>query len=155
MTETEKIIDLLKLSPHPEGGYYRETFREFPNSLENQKIPGERALCTAIYYLLTESQKSHWHRVDSTEIWHWYSGAPLALSMSPSEDQEAETKILGDKLAAGHRPQIVVPVNFWQSAHSLGSWTLAGCTVAPGFEFDGFELAAPNFTPGKIHRPIE
>jgi hypothetical protein len=149
MKETEQIIDLLGLIPHPEGGYYKETFREIPKLANNQENTKARAHCTAIYFLLTEGQKSHWHRIDATEIWHWYAGSPLALSVCPAQDKIAATEILGNSLQLGHRPQIVVPANYWQSARSLGPWSLAGCTVSPGFEFDSFELAAPDFEPGQ------
>jgi len=134
------IIRLLDLHPHPEGGHYRETFRD-------QATVGDgRAASTAIYFLLRAGEISRWHRVDAAEAWHWYTGAPLSLSVV--EDASRYNVRLGIDLAAGERPQAVVPAHAWQQAQSLGAWTLVGCTVAPGFEFAGFELAPPGFEPG-------
>jgi predicted cupin superfamily sugar epimerase len=133
MTAAE-IIALLELERHPEGGWYKQTFRD--------DVPGGRAHSTLIYYLLEAGDRSAWHRVDSAEVWHWYAGAPLQLRVGRS------TLTLGNDLAAGQRPQGVVPRGAWQSAQSLGDWTLVGCTVAPGFEFEHFELAPPGFEPG-------
>lgn len=122
-----EVVDLLGLQPHPEGGWYRETFRD---------AAGEgRAASTAIYFLLEAGQESRWHRVDAAEVWHHYAGAPLLLSIGETGHR------LGPDLTAGERPQAVVPAGVWQKARSLGDWTLVGCTVAPGFEFAGFELA--------------
>ncbi|GLK47955.1 cupin [Brevundimonas intermedia] len=128
-TSAADIIRLLDLQPHPEGGHYRETFRD-PRTVEG------RSVGTAIYFLLAAGERSHWHRVDAAEIWHFHAGAPLALEI---KGQGVVT--LGVDLAAGQRPQAVVPTGAWQAARSLGDWTLVGCTVAPGFEFAGFELA--------------
>lgn len=142
MQTAEDIIRILDLKPHPEGGHYRETFRD------TRAVNG-RAASTAIYFLLRAGERSHWHRVDATEVWHWYMGAPLVLSTASGEaGADAATAHLGVNLAAGERPQIAVPAGFWQSAGTLGAWTLAGCTVAPGFEFSGFELAPENWAPG-------
>lgn len=138
MQTAQDIIDCLGLMPHPEGGYYRETFRD------PRRIDG-RAVSTAIYYLLPKGQRSHWHRVDAAEIWHWHAGAALALSVDTS--QGVIVHRLGADLDAGERPQAVVETGQWQSAESLGDWTLVGCTVAPGFEFDGFEMAPPRWEP--------
>ena len=138
-TEADRIIELLGLEPHPEGGHFRETFRDA------RTIDG-RACSTAIYFLLKEGQTSHWHRVDATEVWHWYAGAPLELGMSPAGGPESVVR-LGTALFEGERPQAIVPAGYWQRARSLGPWTLVGCTVAPGFIFSGFELAAPGFDP--------
>jgi predicted cupin superfamily sugar epimerase len=134
----DDVIGTLGLKPHPEGGYYAETHR-IPSS-GDQRSPG-----TAIYYLLGRGDRSHWHRVDATEIWHFYSGAALELSLSPG--QGVESHVLGPDLSAGQRPQVIVPPGHWQSARSLGEWTLVGCTVSPGFEFSGFEMAAPDWKP--------
>jgi predicted cupin superfamily sugar epimerase len=128
------IIRLLDLKPHPEGGHFGETFRD------GLTIEGGRAASTAIYFLLARGERSHWHRVDAVEIWHWYAGAPLALEISQTPGR-VERVMLGCDLNTGERPQAVVPANAWQAAQSLGDWTLVGCTVAPGFEFAGFELA--------------
>ncbi|WP_316014910.1 cupin domain-containing protein [Roseobacter sp. HKCCA0434] len=135
----DEIIALLDLAPHPEGGHYRETWR-------HDAEDGKRPAGTAIYFLLKAEEHSHWHRVDATEIWHWYAGAPLVLSMSP-DGHDAEACILGPELASDQRPQRIVPEGWWQSAASLGAWTLVGCTVSPGFNFAGFELAPPDWRP--------
>ncbi len=127
------VVRLLGLAPHPEGGHFRETFRDAAGH-------GGRAASTAIYYLLAAGERSHWHRVDAAEVWHWYAGAPLELALSP-DGRRTQTLRLGADLQAGESPQAAVPAGCWQSARSLGAWTLVGCTVAPGFEFSGFELA--------------
>ena len=137
------LIRLLDLRPHPEGGHYRETFRD---SVADQG----RAASTAIYFLLAAGEESRWHRIDSVEIWHWYGGAPLLLSVSV-DGQELVQLRLGMDLAAGERPQAFVPGGAWQTAKSLGAWTLVGCTVAPGFDFEKFELASPDWVPPNPH----
>lgn len=134
------IIALLDLEPHPEGGHYRETFRD-PEVDANG-----RARSTAIYYLLEAGELSAWHRVDAVEIWHWHAGGPLALTISEN-GHDARALHLGPDLAAHQRPQGIVPAGAWQTAESLGRWTLVGCTVAPGFEFAGFEMAPPGWRP--------
>ena len=133
------VIRILDLKPHPEGGHYRETYR-------NDAGEAARAHSTAIYFLLANGEVSRWHRVDAAEVWHWHAGAPLALSIAPPEGAALEVR-LGVDLEAGERPQGVVPPGYWQSAASLGDWTLVGCTVAPGFLFEKFELAAEGFSP--------
>jgi len=145
MSEISKLsaaeaIRLLDLAPHPEGGHFREIFRDHNNE-------GGRAASTAIYFLLAAGERSHWHRVDAAEVWHFYAGAPLALEIVRNEKDALERLVLGNSLTAGERPQIVVPARAWQAAVSLGDWTLAGCTVAPGFEFSGFELAPKGWSP--------
>jgi uncharacterized protein len=136
----ETIIAALGLQPHPEGGHYAETFRDAPE--------GGRGHSTAIYFLLRRGQKSAWHRVrDAAEVWHFHAGAPLKLALAGPDGGRPETQVLGADLLAGERPQAVVPANWWQSAESLGDWTLVGCTVAPGFDFAAFELAAPDWEP--------
>jgi predicted cupin superfamily sugar epimerase len=133
------VIETLGMKPHPEGGWYVETFRDAPE--------GGRGHSTAIYFLLERDQASAWHRVrDAAEIWHFYAGAPLELSIH-EEGWPVEKRRLGPDLAAGQRPQAVVPAGCWQAAKSLGDWTLVGCTVAPGFDFSAFELAAPGWQP--------
>jgi predicted cupin superfamily sugar epimerase len=127
------VIGMLELKPHPEGGHFRETFRD-ASGREG------RAASTAIYFLLVAGEISRWHRIDAVEVWHWYAGAPLELSLAPPASP-AETVRLGQDLQAGERPQAIVPARYWQSARSLGDWTLVGCTVAPGFVFERFELA--------------
>jgi predicted cupin superfamily sugar epimerase len=142
MRDPDEIITELGLRPHPEGGRYAETWRA-------QAGAGERPAGTAIYYLLRAGERSHWHRIDAAELWHYYAGDPLALSIAPgSGDAPAERHTLGPDLAVDQRPQIVVPAGDWQTAEPLGAWTLVGCTVSPGFDFTGFELAPPGWEPG-------
>ena len=128
----DEIIARLGLKPHPEGGHYIETFRA--------------AESTAIYFLLRAGERSHWHRVNADEAWHHYAGAPLELSIS-EDGQRVHHLRLGHDLALGERPQAVVPRHVWQAARSLGAWTLCGATVAPAFQFSGFELASPGWQP--------
>jgi predicted cupin superfamily sugar epimerase len=135
----DDIIRLLGLAPHPEGGHFRETFRDSAGSTAG------RAASTAIYFLLRRGERSRWHRVDAAEVWHWYAGSPLLLSVSANSGRS--THRLGPNLAAGERPQAVVPAQAWQQAETLGGYTLVGCTVAPGFEFSGFEMASGEFNP--------
>lgn len=134
------LITALDLKPHPEGGHFRETFRHVPPQ-------GGRGAMTAIYYLLQQGETSAWHRVDAAEIWHFYAGAPLTLSIS-DDGKRLQTVTLGATLATGERPQILVPEGAWQSAHSQGAWTLVGCTVGPAFDFAGFEMARKGWQPG-------
>ncbi len=141
MLSASDVIGLLDLKPHPEGGHFRETFRD-PRFNE-----GGRSASTAIYFLLARDERSDWHRVDATEVWHHYAGAPLRLEIAPRETGPIERLTLGPDLAAGERPQAVVPARAWQAAESLGDWTLVGCTVAPGFDFAGFELRPKGWSP--------
>ncbi len=134
----DDIIHALGLKRHPEGGWYSETHR-IPAP------PGQRSPGTAIYYALGRGDRSHWHRVDATEIWHFYAGDPLELSLSRGQGVSNHT--LGPDLTIGQRPQVVVEPGEWQSARTTGAWTLVGCTVSPGFEFSGFELAPPDWNP--------
>lgn len=136
------IIETLGLRPHPEGGWYAETWGE-PAADE-----GDRPASTAIYYLLRAGEASRWHRVDATEIWHFYAGDALEIRLAASDDARPERRVLGPGIASGERPQIIVPMGWWQSARPLGDWTLVGCTVAPGFRFSGFELAPDGWEPG-------
>ncbi len=138
LTPTE-IIRMLGMSPHPEGGHFVETWRDRPEH-------GDRGAGTAIHFLLQAGEHSHWHRVDATEIWHWHAGGPLVLTISPN-GHDAESHHLGPNLTTGQKPQIVVPKDAWQTAESLGAWTLVGCTVSPAFQFEGFELAPPDWRP--------
>jgi len=135
-----RIIALLGLRQHPEGGQFVETFRDPAPS-------AGRRYSTAIYYLLQAGEISRWHRVDAAEVWHFYAGSALELVLSPDGSSE-ERRWLGLDLAAGERPQIVVPAGWWQTARTAGDWTLVGCTVAPAFDFAGFELAPPGWKPG-------
>ncbi len=140
----DEVIGLLGLEPHPEGGWYRQTFED-AKTCEDAKR-GARAASTAIYFLLKAGEFSHWHRIDAVEIWHFYAGGPLVLSVSENGHDVTALR-LGPNLAGGERPQGIVPVGAWQAAESLGRWTLVGCTVAPGFQFETFELAAPDWRP--------
>jgi uncharacterized protein len=136
----DDVIRLLDLKPHPEGGHFREMFRDL------RQVENGRAASTAIYFLLARGERSHWHRVDAVEVWHWYAGAPLELEIAANEER-IERVTFGNDLASGQRPQAVVPAHSWQAAQSFGDWTLVGCTVAPGFDFSGFELAPKGWEP--------
>jgi hypothetical protein len=136
----EDVVRRLSLARHPEGGFYRETFRDSHSDASG------RAASTAIYYLLGVGEVSEWHRVDAAEVWHFYAGAPFVITVSPN-GHDAASHLLGPDLAAGQQPQCVVPAGHWQTATSLGAWTLVGCTVAPGFTFEGFEMAPPDWRP--------
>jgi len=162
----DDVIRRLALAPHPEGGFYRETWRDAP-------ADGSRGAGTAIYFLLRAGERSRWHRIDAAELWHFYAGASLELAIS-RDGVTQERQRLGADLAAGERPQLVVPPGAWQSALCLGApdlagggpvvdadalsrggvgWTLVGCTVSPAFEFARFELAPAGFTPANGGRP--
>lgn len=141
MVTAADIIARLGLKPHPEGGHYRETFRD------PRLDPDGRARSTAIYFLLARHERSRWHRIDAAELWHYYAGH--ALSLHTAEDGVERTIMLGRDLAAGQVPQAVVPAHAWQAAECTGDWTLAGCTVAPGFDFAAFELAPMGWTPAR------
>ena len=136
-----EVIAILELERHPEGGWYRRTFAD-------ASTEGARHHSTAIYYLLEGNDQSAWHRVDAAEVWHWHAGAPLRLRLS-HEGKVIDEHILGPELKGAERPQVVVPRHCWQTAKSLGAWTLVGCTVAPGFEFSGFEMAERDWEPGE------
>ncbi len=133
------IIARLGLAPHPEGGHYRETFRD-----KRREADG-RAWSTAIYFLLARGERSHWHRIDAVEVWHYYAGS--ALSLQIADDGGPRTVRLHPDLAGGEVPQAIVPAQAWQAAESSGDWTLVGCTVAPGFEFATFEMAPKGWAP--------
>ncbi|PRX08987.1 UNVERIFIED_ORG: hypothetical protein BCL66_10863 [Martelella mediterranea] len=136
----EAVIDTLGMKPHPEGGWFVETFRDMAGE------PG-RGASTLIYFLLKAGERSHWHRLLTTvEVWHYYAGAPLKLMIS-ADGRASKTMTLGPDVVAGERPQCVIPAGHWQAAETTGDFTLVGCTVAPGFVFDDFELAAPDWTP--------
>lgn len=128
------VIRHLRLQPHPEGGHYRETWRDTPSD-------GSRGASTAILFLLAAKERSHWHRVDADELWIWQAGAPLSLCAGDHEHR------LGPDLASGEALQQVVPRRVWQAAHSTGAWSLCTCVVAPAFQFSGFELAPPGWNP--------
>jgi predicted cupin superfamily sugar epimerase len=136
LDEADRIIAALGLAPHPEGGWYRQTWVA--------DGPG-RPTGTSILFLLKAGERSHWHRVDATEIWHFHAGAALILSLAGTDSGPARDLRLGPDVLAGEAPQGIVPANHWQAARSTGEWTLVGCTVSPGFRFNGFELAPPGF----------
>ena len=142
--KVEQVIEALGLREHPEGGYFKETWRDVPEG-------GERGSGTAIYYLLRHGQVSVWHRIDATEIWHFYAGSPLELRTR--NGGETTERVLGSDLARGERPQLVVPAGAWQSARSRAEepegYSLVGCTVSPAFLFEGFELAPERFEEGE------
>jgi predicted cupin superfamily sugar epimerase len=133
------IIARLDLRPHPEGGHYRETFRDPRTDADG------RAHSTAIHFLLARGERSHWHRIDAVEIWHYYAGSALTLQIADESGQRSVR--LGPDLAAGELPQAIVPAQAWQAAESTGDWTLVGCTVAPAFDFARFELAPKGWAP--------
>lgn len=139
MNESERIVRALDLAPHPEGGWYRQTWIA-------QNEDGARAAGTAILFLLKAGEQSHWHRVDAAEIWHYHAGAPLVLSIAETDVGPARDLRLGPDVLGGEAPQGIVPPHHWQAARSTGDWTLVGCTVSPGFRFEGFELAPEGFT---------
>lgn len=142
-TTAEAVISRLGLEPHPEGGWFAETFRDAPD--------GGRGHSTAIYFLLKQGEQSAWHRVrDASEVWHFYAGAPLCLEIANAGGAELRELTLGPDLDSNERPQHVVPANWWQRARSLGDWTLVGCTVAPGFDFAAFEMAEPGWEPADV-----
>jgi uncharacterized protein len=134
------IIARLDLKPHPEGGHYRETFRD--SSIDTDG----RSRSTAIYFLLARGERSHWHRIDAVEVWHHYAGDALTLRIA--DDHGTRSIALGPNVAAGEVPQAIVPAHAWQAAETAGEWTLVGCTVAPGFDFATFELAPRDWQPG-------
>ena len=137
--QASDIIARLELKPHPEGGHYRETFRDSRSDADG------RSRSTAIYFLLARGERSHWHRIDAVEVWHYYAGHALTLQIA--DDTGLRSIRLGSNLAAGEVPQAVVPPRAWQAAESNGDWTLVGCTVAPGFDFATFELAPKDWMP--------
>lgn len=140
-TDPDALITLLGLTPHPEGGHYREIWRDSP-------ADGSRGAGTAIYYLLRAGERSRWHRVDAAECWHFYGGDALALDMPGTRI------VLGPDLAAGQVPFAVVPPGIWQTSIPLGRWSLMGCTVSPAFSFAGLEMAPPGWVapfPGSHH----
>jgi uncharacterized protein len=141
MTMTaSQVIGLLNLEPHPEGGWYRQSFSDRPDSTG-------RPLSTAIYYLLEGGKRNAWHRVDATEMWHWYGGDAMRIEVSHDGVHRIES-LLGPDLMSGERPQFVIPAGHWQRTTCLGDWALIGCTVTPGFQFSRFELAEPGWEPG-------
>lgn len=136
MTDADRIIAALDLAPHPEGGWYRQTWMA-----DNEGRP----YGTAIYFLLKAGAASHWHRVDAVEIWHFHAGSPLVLSVSETDHGPARDIMLGPDVLADQSPQGIVPKDWWQAARTTGDYSLVGCTVSPGFDFAGFTLAPPGF----------
>ena len=140
LVSADDIVRMLDLVPHPEGGYFRETYRD------THSVDG-RSVGTAIYFLLKAGEISRWHKVDAAEIWHFYAGSPLELGLA-EPGKKAQQLVIGNDLGKRQLPQYVIPKAWWQQARSLGDWTLVGCTVAPGFEFSGFEMAPVGWEPG-------
>lgn len=141
MTDARAIIDRLGLLPHPEGGWYRETWRA-------DATDGERASATAIYFLLEAGQASHWHRVDAAELWLWHAGSPLTLRTAAVDCGPVADVSLGPDIVGGETPQHLISTGHWQAAEADHGWTLVSCIVSPAFEFAGFELAAEGWSPG-------
>jgi predicted cupin superfamily sugar epimerase len=139
-TDAAAVIVELGLVPHPEGGWYRETYRA-------DAVAGQRSAVTAIHFLLEAGQQSHWHRVDADEIWCWHAGSPLALGVAPATAGPAKWQTLGSDVLAGQAVQAVVGAGMWQAAHAASGWALVSCVVAPGFDFAGFEMAPPGWMP--------
>lgn len=155
--DARELIERLGLVPHPEGGHYRETFRSGLGvrlgeraSAAAAHAESRRDACTSVLFLLQQGERSAWHTVDADEVWCWHGGAPLELSIAlgPDGTEGRSQHTLGIDVAAGQRPQATVPAHAWQAARSLGAWSLVGCVVAPGFEFSGFRMAAPGWSPG-------
>jgi predicted cupin superfamily sugar epimerase len=144
MDDARAIIEHLGLTPHPEGGWYRETWRA-------EAAPGERASATAILFLLEAGQRSHWHRVDAAELWLWHAGAPLRLCRASIDAGPIDDARLGPDVLAGDASQLLVPAGHWQAAETIegsdSGWTLVSCVVSPGFDFAGFTLAPPDWSP--------
>lgn len=141
MDDARALIEKLGLTPHPEGGWYKETWRAADTF-------GDRAIATAILFLLGEGQRSHWHRVDATEIWLWHGGSPLTLLTAPGNDGPIATHLLGGNPLADQVPQHVIPPGHWQATEARQGWGLVSCVVAPGFQFEGFVLAPAGWSPG-------
>ena len=145
MTDPRRLIDELRLEPHPEGGWYRETWRA-------GSLPGDRAAATAILFLLEEGGRSHWHKVDATELWLFHAGSALALQTAPDDSGPVRTARLGGDVLAGEQPQLRIAPDEWQAADADRGWALVSCIVSPGFEFDGFTLAPRGWAPGIVCR---
>lgn len=140
MPDAREVIEQLGLAPHPEGGWYVETWRA-------GAPPGERAAASAILFLLAAGESSHWHRVDAAELWLHHAGDQIELAIASSDEGPVSRHRVGGNVLAGEEPQVVVPAGAWQSARSLGGWSLVSCVVAPAFGFDGFQLAPPGWSP--------
>jgi predicted cupin superfamily sugar epimerase len=140
MDDAQRVIAELQLAPHPEGGWYRETWRA------GSPAPGERDAATAILFLLEQGQKSHWHRIDAAELWLFHAGGPLLLRAAAIDGQRRDIR-LGSNILAGEQPQHLIAPGEWQAAEASEGWSLVACVVVPGFSFEGFELAAPGWAP--------
>lgn len=141
MSEADAIIAALNLAPHPEGGWYRETWRA-------DRTADDRSAGTAILFLLETGHRSYWHKIDAAELWLWHAGAPLALSTAAHDGAASVTVRLGPDVTGGEKPQHVIAPHHWQAAHADAGWALVSCVVVPGFDFAGFTLAPPGWTPG-------
>ena len=146
-TAARSVVETLQLVPHPEGGWYRETWRASPagGSGEGARSPG-----TAILYLLEAGCRSHWHRVDADELWLWHAGAPLDLLIADAKDANPARIALGGDVTRGYTPQALVPATRWQAAEARDGWALVSCIVVPGFDFAGFEMAPPDWVPPSL-----
>jgi hypothetical protein len=143
------IINRLDLAPHPEGGWYRQTWRaETPNRTGDGTVDGARPTATAIHFLLEAHQRSHWHRIDAAELWFWHAGAPVKLLIAADDGETPREIKLGADVLSGEQPQVLVPTGHWQAAEPQGGWALVSCVVSPGFEFAGFTLAPSGWSPG-------
>ena len=143
MNEAVALIGALALMPHPEGGWYRETWRAATPA-------GERAAATAILFLLEAGQRSHWHKVDATELWLFHAGSALKLLTAEHDDGPVAEARLGPEVAQGEQPQLLIAPHIWQAAEADRGWALVSCIVSPGFDFAGFTLARPDWAPGKV-----
>jgi len=140
----DDLIQALSLEPHPEGGWFRETWRA-------EAEPGERAAASAVLYVLQPGQRSNWNRVDAHEMWLWHGGDPLDVSIAESDSGPVRTVRLGGRITTGEQPQLIVPAGWWESAEPAAGdagYALISCIVAPAFEYSGFELAVPGWAPG-------
>lgn len=141
MTDCQSIIDTLNLEPHPEGGWFMETWRVFP-------APGKRSVVSAIYYLLDQGQTCQWHRIDCQEIWFWHAGSALTFRISETDQDQPAQTVLGPAILKGQRPQQFIAAGQWQSARADHGWALVSCVVTPGFAFEGWELGPEGWAPG-------
>lgn len=141
VADPRRLIAELRLEPHPEGGWYRETWRA-------EAPAGGRAAATAILFLLEQGRRSHWHKVDAAELWLFHAGSALALRTAQGDGGPVRTFRLGGDVLAGEQPQLLVAPGEWQAAEAEAGWALVSCVVSPGFEFAGFTLAPPGWAPG-------
>ena len=140
----EELIEALELAPHPEGGWYRETWRA-------PAPDGERSAASAVLYVIQPGERSHWNRVDAHEMWLWHAGDAVDISLAESDSGPTRKVRLGGRVTDGEQPQLIIPAGQWQAAEPTSGeagYALISCIVAPAFEFSGFELAEPGWAPG-------